>query len=164
MTTVGIVYTAEVAHSRYRPMLLSLNSVNVALGILLATVLGAYLSWRTCALVFGAMGIISTTMSLFIPESPLWLVNFTESSRELIAKHVRSLNRSEWAFPCSTSAPLFSNLFFLTVVRRRVGSSPGIQSHEENGCPRRAGKGEIHLPAAQRENRLLFLSQRQSDR
>ncbi|CAA9993985.1 unnamed protein product [Nesidiocoris tenuis] len=96
MTTVGIVYTAEVAHSRYRPMLLSLNSVNVALGILLATVLGAYLSWRTCALVFGAMGIISTTMSLFIPESPLWLVNFTESSRELIAKHVRSLNRSEW--------------------------------------------------------------------
>ncbi|BES94381.1 Sugar (and other) transporter [Nesidiocoris tenuis] len=98
MTTVGIVYTAEVAHSRYRPMLLSLNSVNVALGILLATVLGAYLSWRTCALVFGAMGIISTTMSLFIPESPLWLVNFTESSRELIAKHVRSLNRSEWLF------------------------------------------------------------------
>uniref|UniRef100_A0A0A9Y8B7 Facilitated trehalose transporter Tret1 n=1 Tax=Lygus hesperus TaxID=30085 RepID=A0A0A9Y8B7_LYGHE len=98
MTTVGLVYTAEVSHSQYRPMLLSLNSVNVALGILLTTILGVYLDWHTCALLFGAMALVSGGLSFFIPESPQWLISFTPSSNESIAKHVRSLNRPEWLF------------------------------------------------------------------
>ncbi|KAF6210241.1 hypothetical protein GE061_013345 [Apolygus lucorum] len=98
MTTVGLVYTAEVSHSQYRSMLLSLNSVNVAFGILLTTILGVYLDWHTCALLFGGMTLISCGLSFFIPESPQWLVSFTSSSRESIAKHVRSLNRPEWLF------------------------------------------------------------------
>uniref|UniRef100_T1HDU5 MFS domain-containing protein n=1 Tax=Rhodnius prolixus TaxID=13249 RepID=T1HDU5_RHOPR len=98
MSTVGVVYTAEISHAQFRPMLLSLNSVNVALGILIATILGVYIEWHVAAIIYGLLALISLILSFFIPESPYWLANFTDASTKQIKSQVEYLNRTKWLF------------------------------------------------------------------
>uniref|UniRef100_T1HDK1 Major facilitator superfamily (MFS) profile domain-containing protein n=1 Tax=Rhodnius prolixus TaxID=13249 RepID=T1HDK1_RHOPR len=98
MTTFGVVYTAEISHAQYRPMLLSLNSVNVAIGILLATILGVYMEWHTAAIFYGSLSLISLILSCLIPESPYWLANFTDASTKKVKTQVEYLNRPKWLF------------------------------------------------------------------
>ncbi|XP_014260351.1 facilitated trehalose transporter Tret1-like isoform X2 [Cimex lectularius] len=98
MTTVGLVYVAEISHVQFRSMLLSLNSVNVAFGILITTVVGVYLEWHTATLCFGTLAVMSFCLTFFIPESPYWLVNFTDSPLDEVKASVAYLNRKSWLF------------------------------------------------------------------
>jgi len=77
MTTVCLIYIGEICHQQYRPMLLSLNSVFVSLGIVVTNVLGVYLHWRTVALCSGVLGILTfISIWLYCPESPQWIINY----------------------------------------------------------------------------------------
>lgn len=98
MTTVALVYTAEISHSLYRPMLLCLNSVFVAYGVMMTNVLGAYMRWRSMALLFGLLSIFSFSLCLVLPESPNWLVTFTPSDKRATRalEELQKLNRPTW--------------------------------------------------------------------
>jgi predicted MFS family arabinose efflux permease len=98
MTTAAIVYTAEVSNTEFRAVLLCLNSVAVALGILLTTVLGAYLEWKAAALCFSLLTLTSLVLCVIIPESPYWYLHFrqSESRLQMAKKELRWLNRPQW--------------------------------------------------------------------
>lgn len=98
LTLVGLVYTAEIAHVSYRAMLLSTNSVNVAFGILVTTVVGVYIDWHYCSLVFGLLSIASLLLSFLIPESPYWMASFTDTRQEDTRLVVRKLNLNNDAY------------------------------------------------------------------
>ncbi|KAL1122250.1 hypothetical protein AAG570_003655, partial [Ranatra chinensis] len=100
LTTAAVVYTAEVSCVEFRPALLCLNSVTVALGILLTTVLGVQVHWRTACLCFAALAAINCALTLLTPESPYWLVHFTRPQRgfQEAKKAVGWLNRPPWLF------------------------------------------------------------------
>ncbi|KAD4888441.1 hypothetical protein E3N88_20514 [Mikania micrantha] len=67
------VYIAEIAPQNMRGSLGSVNQLSVTIGILLAYLLGLFLSWRALA-VFGTLPCILLIPGLFfIPESPRWL-------------------------------------------------------------------------------------------
>lgn len=98
LTVVGLVYTAEISHVSYRPILLSLNSVNVAFGILITTVVGVYLDWHQCAVVFGIFAFACLLLTFILPESPYWMATFTDAPLEDIKTVVKYLNRREQIF------------------------------------------------------------------
>ncbi|XP_063242427.1 facilitated trehalose transporter Tret1-like isoform X2 [Bacillus rossius redtenbacheri] len=75
LTTISLVYVSEVAHAHFRPMLLGLNSVAVALGILLTCALGTWLSWRAVAAWFAGLSLLGYAATLPVPESPAWLAS-----------------------------------------------------------------------------------------
>lgn len=82
LSTAALVYVSEISHPAIRPMLLSLTSVFVSLGILITTVLGNFLTWRTVAICCGLMAATSFTLMMFIPESPSWLVGVRSNKRD----------------------------------------------------------------------------------
>ncbi|XP_073979011.1 facilitated trehalose transporter Tret1-like isoform X2 [Rhodnius prolixus] len=98
MATVGTVYTAEIANAQFRPMLLSVNSVNTAFGILLATICGVYVEWHLSALIYGLLALISFWLSFFLPESPYWLASLTDTPSKKVKNQVQYLNRNKWLF------------------------------------------------------------------
>ncbi|GLV38335.1 gamma-Tubulin at 23C [Carabus blaptoides fortunei] len=75
---VSLVYISEICHTSFRPMLLSLNSVAVSLGILLTCALGVVCSWRTLAWIYLVMSVLSLVVLIPLPESPHWLVTFNK--------------------------------------------------------------------------------------
>ncbi|XP_066251960.1 facilitated trehalose transporter Tret1-like [Euwallacea similis] len=80
LTTVALVYVSEIAHPKYRPMLLSLNSVFVCFGILLTCVLGSCFNWRTLSKIFFCLILCFTVALTWIPESPYWLAIFKDDA------------------------------------------------------------------------------------
>ncbi|XP_029659755.1 facilitated trehalose transporter Tret1-like isoform X1 [Formica exsecta] len=77
LTTVGLVYISELSHPQVRPMLLCLNSVFVSLGILITCCLAVLLDWRKMAIIFLVLECCIFFAFYFVPESPYWLVFFT---------------------------------------------------------------------------------------
>ncbi|XP_050299525.1 facilitated trehalose transporter Tret1-like [Anthonomus grandis grandis] len=76
LTTVALVYVSEIAHPKYRPMLLSMNSVFVTFGILITCALGYWFNWRVMSKIFFGLVCCSTVALCWVPESPYWLAVF----------------------------------------------------------------------------------------
>lgn len=93
-TTVSIIYVSEITHPKVRPMLLTFNSVFVSCGILFTSILALFFDWRSIAVIYGFMSILSFFIILIsIPESPYWLVAFTSNSHAQAAKAIKCIYR-----------------------------------------------------------------------
>ncbi|KAK0166301.1 hypothetical protein PV328_004734 [Microctonus aethiopoides] len=89
LTTVSLVYTMEISHPRIRGMLLCVNSIAVAFGILLSCLLALFLNWREMAMFFIALNILIFFALIFIiPESPYWLVYFGNDNHDVRDKKI----------------------------------------------------------------------------
>lgn len=81
-------------------MLLGLNSVFVALGILLTSLLGQFFNWHTIAAIFiGLIGFSFVTIFL-IPESPYWLAVFQQNRYDDIESSLRWIYKSKERVQC----------------------------------------------------------------
>uniref|UniRef100_A0A2H8TRH6 Sugar transporter ERD6 n=1 Tax=Melanaphis sacchari TaxID=742174 RepID=A0A2H8TRH6_9HEMI len=77
MTSMVVVYVSEIAHSSYRQVLLSLNSVFFSVGVLFATMVGSLFQWQTVNVIFFIFTAVTTVLLvIFLPESPVWLAKF----------------------------------------------------------------------------------------
>lgn len=66
---------AEVTEPRFRGMLAATGPTTVIAGILCQFVMGAFLHWRTVALLSCLMPFVTIVALCFVPESPYWLLN-----------------------------------------------------------------------------------------
>ncbi|VVC29028.1 Sugar transporter, conserved site,Major facilitator superfamily domain,Major facilitator, sugar [Cinara cedri] len=86
MTTVGLVYVAEISHSSYKQLFLALNSVFFSGGVLLSTSI-LQLSWNVINFAFIGFTVINMALIvLFMPESPIWLLKFQSPGHVTKAK------------------------------------------------------------------------------
>lgn len=70
------VYLAEIATPERRGLLGSAFQMNVVIGILIIYGIGATdISWKTLALISGIFPVLLSSMMLFMPESPRWLIS-----------------------------------------------------------------------------------------
>ena len=68
------MYIAEISHPDYRGGLGSINQLAVTLGVVIAYVTGATLTWKNTALfAVGPIALLLVLM-LFMPETPRWLL------------------------------------------------------------------------------------------
>lgn len=100
LTTVGLIYISELTHPQVRPMLLCLNSVFVALGILITCCLAVMLDWRKMTIIFLVLECCIFITLYFVPESPYWLICFQNGmfneKRICKMKHIlKRLNRRQ---------------------------------------------------------------------
>lgn len=100
LTTVSLIYMSEISHPKLRPMLLGLNSVFVALGILLTSLLGQFFNWHTIAAIFIGLIAFSFVTIFFIPESPYWLAIFQQNRDDDIQSSVRWIYKSNDRVQC----------------------------------------------------------------
>lgn len=120
LTTVGLVYISELSHPQVRPMLLCLNSVFVSLGILMTCCLAVLIDWRKMAMIFLALECCIFVAFYFVPESPYWLVCFTngmfDEKRICKMKHnLKRLNRRQ-----SVSTIAFRNTFYTRIYLQQT--------------------------------------------
>lgn len=66
---------AEITEPRLRGALSSTSSMSINLGILLAFILGTFISWRSLALVNSSIPIAGLILLFLVPESPYWLIS-----------------------------------------------------------------------------------------
>ncbi|CAH1132247.1 unnamed protein product [Ceutorhynchus assimilis] len=92
LSTVGLVYVSEISHPKYRPMLLTFNSVGVTLGILITCVLGYGLHWTSMVKIFLALVVVTGIGVYFLPESPYWLMVFKNDKKKLA-------DSLQWLYP-----------------------------------------------------------------
>ncbi|XP_050439279.1 facilitated trehalose transporter Tret1-like isoform X2 [Adelges cooleyi] len=67
------VYTAEMSPTSYRPLFLSLIFMLSALTALFETALAVFYTWRTVAMIYGAMSVVVALAMFAVPEPPQWL-------------------------------------------------------------------------------------------
>lgn len=69
------VYVSECSHPRIRGRLGSLPALFMAAGILVAYIVGSFVSWFILALVSAAFPLVLMVLLIPLPESPAWLRN-----------------------------------------------------------------------------------------
>lgn len=72
---LGPVYIGEISDPKLRGFLLAAVSLAIAVGILIAHVLGTYIHWKTTAFICALFPIISFGIMSVVPESPSWLIS-----------------------------------------------------------------------------------------
>ncbi|KAI9643869.1 Bifunctional purine biosynthesis protein PurH [Ciborinia camelliae] len=86
-TVVVPIYISEVAPPKERGLFGSMTQIATNVGILLAQVLGYYLSkgskWRIILGVGAGLGLLQGVGSLFIPESPTWLATHRDPQKAM---------------------------------------------------------------------------------
>lgn len=84
-TVVVPIYISEVAPPKERGLFGSMTQITTNIGILLAQVLGYYLSygskWRIILAVGGGLGLLQGIGLLLIPESPTWLATHKDPQK-----------------------------------------------------------------------------------
>ncbi|KAK8736442.1 hypothetical protein OTU49_005008 [Cherax quadricarinatus] len=75
VTSAAPVYISEIAHSSVRGALSCVVQLGVNIGIFTVALLGTFMEWRGLA-IFGAITVvIYFVATLFIPNSPVWLIS-----------------------------------------------------------------------------------------
>lgn len=86
------IFIAEVAPPKEKGLFGSLTQISICLGILIAQLLGYFLSkgnlWRIILAVSGALGVIQLAGLLLVPESPRWLAEHRspQNARRILHK------------------------------------------------------------------------------
>ncbi|KAL8971448.1 MAG: hypothetical protein Q9197_003264 [Variospora fuerteventurae] len=86
------IFIAEVAPPKEKGLFGSLTQISICLGILIAQLLGYFLSkgnlWRIILAVSGALGLIQLAGLLLVPESPRWLAEHRspQNARRILHK------------------------------------------------------------------------------
>lgn len=86
------IFIAEVAPPKEKGLFGSLTQISICLGILIAQLLGYFLSkgnlWRIILAVSGALGLVQLAGLLLVPESPRWLAEHRspQNARRILHK------------------------------------------------------------------------------
>lgn len=72
---VGLVYYAETCAPKVRGLLLGAMVSSVSIGIALVHTFGIFLDWKMASKVCTALPILGFCWTLFVPESPAWLLS-----------------------------------------------------------------------------------------
>lgn len=69
------VYIGETTEPKYRGFFLAGVSLAIALGILVAHIIGTFLSWQMTASICAVFPVITAGLLFLVPESPTWLIS-----------------------------------------------------------------------------------------
>ncbi|CAH0697651.1 unnamed protein product [Spodoptera exigua] len=69
------VYIGETTEPKYRGFFLAGVSLAIALGILVAHIIGTFLSWKLTASICAIFPVITAGLLFLVPESPTWLIS-----------------------------------------------------------------------------------------
>lgn len=84
---LGPVYIGEITDPKYRGFFLAAVSLAIAAGILVAHLIGTYMTWQNTAIICAIFPIVSATLLYIAPESPTWLI-----SKGRLEEGVKSFN------------------------------------------------------------------------
>ncbi|XP_026735892.1 facilitated trehalose transporter Tret1-like [Trichoplusia ni] len=70
---INLVTVSEMLSPRYRSLCLTLLSVHQTIGMVLVSILGVCLNWRTVGLILCGGSLLATLLPMVWPESPSWL-------------------------------------------------------------------------------------------
>ncbi|KAL0859388.1 hypothetical protein ABMA27_010578 [Loxostege sticticalis] len=71
---LGPVYIGETTEPQYRGFFLAAISLAIAIGILVAHLIGTFMTWQWTATICCLFPILSVLLLMLIPESPTWLI------------------------------------------------------------------------------------------
>lgn len=72
---LGPVYIGETTDPKYRGFFLAAVSLAIAVGILVAHVIGTFMTWQWTATISCLFPIMSVVLLTLVPESPTWLIS-----------------------------------------------------------------------------------------
>ncbi|XP_049881497.1 facilitated trehalose transporter Tret1-2 homolog [Pectinophora gossypiella] len=71
---LGPVYIGETTDPKYRGFFLAAVSLAIAVGILVAHLIGTFLTWQWTATICSLFPVLSIFLLMLVPESPTWLI------------------------------------------------------------------------------------------
>ena len=98
-------YVAEISRPELRGAFVATGSLLLHVGSLFVNVLGAFLPWKSVAVICAVLPLINLITLFFIPESPVWLLSKGKTALAHCA--IRRLGRDEadWSAMLKTSEP-----------------------------------------------------------
>ncbi|XP_055706908.1 facilitated trehalose transporter Tret1-2 homolog isoform X1 [Phlebotomus papatasi] len=78
---VAAVFIGETSGPKYRGILLAAISLAIAVGILIAHIIGTFLNWKVTAIICGIFPLLCYIVVFFVPESPSWLLSKGQVSK-----------------------------------------------------------------------------------
>ncbi|KAF5288906.1 hypothetical protein FQA39_LY03785 [Lamprigera yunnana] len=74
----AFAYVVEITEPQNRGTLAATDAFSLSSGVIFELLIGASLSWRTCAIISSVIPVISFCSLWFLPESPYWLISNNE--------------------------------------------------------------------------------------